>query len=158
MDLDRMTERLYGIPFDPSHLPDPMETSFDDLEARVAGVINELWRGRDQWRQNAREPRPIWPLSLRMTAMYLNMCDAFHGCGAAFMKKAVAGDESAFVEEYENCEITTRLGRASCFLARTVKMLRILGFRARVVAIGGDAHYHGMCEESVGLLAALKRV
>ena len=157
MDFDGMTKLLYRIPFDPSHRPDPMETSFEELEARVADVVNEMWRNQDQWKQHALDLHPIWTVSLRMTAMYLNMCDAFHGCGADFIRKAATGDDSAFVEQHENSEIRTKLGRVSCLLARTVGMLRILGFESQVVGIGTDAHYHGMCEESSKLLAALKQ-
>ncbi len=156
MDLEKMTERLYRTPFGPSDRPDPIETSFDQLEARVIGVINELWQSRDQWQQHASDLHPVWLASMRMTAMYLNMCDAFHGCGADFMKE-VSGNESEFVEKYQDGDVHTRRGRACFLLARTVKMLRILGFTSPLVAISGDAHYHGMCEETVGLLAALKR-
>ncbi len=88
--------------------------------------------------------------------MYLNMCDAFHGCGADFMRE-VSGDDAKFVDLYQDCEAHTGRERACRLLARTVKMLRLLGFASPVVAIGGDAHYYGMCEETNALLTALKR-
>lgn len=156
MDLDAITERLHQIPFDPINRPDPMETSFGELERRVRGVIEELWRHRDQWRTHANVLHPIWPAALRVTAMYLNMCDAFHGCGKEFIIEAASGDEP-FIQKHEDSDSSTALGRASRLLARTVRMLRLLGFRSSVVAIGGDAHYEGMCEETKGVLAALRQ-
>jgi predicted aminopeptidase len=156
IEFEKMTKSLFRIPFEPSDRPDPMETSFDLLEARVQGIINELWHGREQWQSHISDLHPIWAASLRMTAMYLNMCDAFHGCGADFMREA-SGDESKFVEQYQDCATGTRLGRAGCLLVRTVRMLRILGFRSPLIAIGGDAFYHGSCEETAALLAKLQK-
>ena len=155
--LGSMTKQLHQIPFDPAERPDPMETSFTELETRVGGVLDELWRYRDQWTPHATHLHPVWSASLRVTAMYLNMCDAFHGCGRDFMTEAASGDESTFIQKHEDSGLSTELGRASRLLARTVRMLRLLGFKSCVVAIGGDALYYGMCEETKEVMAKLRQ-
>ena len=128
MEIPEITKRLFRIPFDPVNSPDPMVAPFDPLERNVQGVLNELWDNREQWQDDVTDLHPIWIASLRMTAMYLNMSDAFHGCGGQFMEEAV-GDETPFLEKYQNCEPQNKLQRACLLLARTVSMLRILGWR-----------------------------
>ena len=154
INLEELTEMLFVVPYPPSERPDAMGNSFEALEKRVARLINHLWDNQQILEDNAKKLHPIWMVSLRMTVLYLNMSNAFDGCGGEFIKASL--EEKSFIEKYQNIEGKSRLERASCLLSKTVVLLRNLGFSNQLISIGGDAAYYGVCKETLGILDKLK--
>ena len=154
IDIEEFTEMLFVVPYPPSERPEPMGNSFEELEKRISRLIDYLWDNQQVLEDNTKRLHPIWMVSLRMTALYLNMSNGFDGCGKAFMTGSL--EEQSFVERYQNIKGTSRLERASCLLSKTVVLLRRLGFNNPLIAIGGDAAYYGVCEETLNILEKLK--
>ncbi len=155
MEFEKMTAKMWEIPWSPPNIPDPMSVSFRELEERIKPVVNELWKCKEELEDQVSELHPIWAVSLRMTVMYLNMSDAFYECGIEFMQ--AASDESSFIEKYDSSKGKNKRDRASRLLARTVKLLRVLSFQSSLISIGSDSHYSGAsCEETNQLLNKLR--
>ena len=135
---------------------EPIIISFEELKERINDVISELWETKDQMELQASNLHPIWKVSLRMTVMYLNMSEAFRGCydtssGIKLIKEST--NEQLFIEKHQISNKKSKQYRASKLLARTVKLLRILGFQSPLISIGRDSHYRGSsCEETKQLL------
>ena len=154
INLEELTEMLFVVPYPPGERPDAMGNSFEALEKRVKRLINHLWNNQQILEDNAKKIHPIWMVSLRMTVLYLNMSNAFDGCGGEFIKASL--EEKTFIEKYQNIEGKNRLERASCLLSRTVVMLRKLGFNNQLISISGDAAYYGVCKETLDILEELR--
>ena len=154
INLEELTKMLFIVPYPPSERPEPIGNSFEALEKRVTRLINYLWDNQQILEDNAQKLHPIWMASLRMTVLYLNMSNAFDGCGGEFIKACFK--EKSFIEKYQNIEGKNRLERASCLLSKTAVLLRNLGFSNQLIAIGGDAAYYGACEETLGILDKLR--
>ena len=154
MDFDNMTVRLWNIPWPPPDIPDPMSVPFRDLEGNIKAVVSELWKGRRELEARSPHLHPIWKASLRMTVMFLNQSDAFHGCGAKLLEEG--SNEQAFIEKYKGAKGKTERIRACGLLARTAFLLRMMGFRSPLISIGRDLHYSGVCEETRQLLTGLR--
>lgn len=152
LDIKAVTKRLLGVPFPLTELPEPTATTYIELERRAGPLVDELWTNRTLWGQDVAALPPIWAVSLRTTAMFLNLSEAFRECDRDFVEHATK-NEAAFVERYADCQGQTRCERASRMLARVVQMLRMLGFTSAIIEIGADRMYSGRCEETDRLFA-----
>lgn len=150
--LDELTNMLFAFPWPSTERPEPLGNSFESLERRISPMLECLWNNQ-QLLEHPEKLHPIWIVSLRMAALYINMSDAFDGCGRSFMESTL--EESAFVDEHQNSNGKSRMERAGRLLSRTVVLLRKLGFCSPLVAIGADAFYFGRCEETLGMLQRL---
>jgi hypothetical protein len=151
--LKELTDMLFAFPWPPEERPEPMGNSFENLERRITPMIGYLWDNQ-QLLASPEKLHPIWIVSLRMAVLYINMSNGFDGCGRDFMTATL--EESSFLAEHQNNTGKNRLERASRLLSRTVVLLRKLGFRSQLIAIGGDAFYFNQCEETLGLLQNLR--
>lgn len=154
ISVPKLTEMLFVVPYPPEKKPDPMGNSFENLEKRIAKLIDYLWDNQRILEDNKNNLHPIWKVSLRMTILYLNMSNGFDACGGEFTKASL--EEKEFVENYQNTEGNSRLDRAARMLSRAVALLRKLDFSSQLLSIGGDAAYYGACEETAGILNELK--
>ena len=150
---DELASMLFSFPWPPGERPEPMGNSFETLERRIALMIDHLWDNQ-QHLANPEKLHPIWMVSLRMAVLYINMSNGFDGCGREFVESTQ--EESSFLAEHQNSNGENRLDRASRLLSRTVALLRTLGFRSPLIAIGADAFYYEQCEETLGCLQKLR--
>lgn len=145
LDVGSLTERLVCA-LAPA-LPDPIETPFEVIEPRFAAAINQLWACRDTWRPIALECAPLWVFPIRIMIMYLNLSDAFYGCGTAYL--AAARREDEFLARHRDAVgASSRLELASRLLARAVMLAREMGFHGKLFTGSADLHYSGACSES----------
>lgn len=144
---------MYNIPFSPEEFKDPSEVQFKDLEKRNRIIIDTLWKYKEQLDPELAKSLPIYVASLRMIVMYLNMSEAFFSCGEEFMMSAI--NEADFVRKYQDLESRLIINRASNLLARTVVLLRNLGFKGSLISIDSDLHHYERCEETKEWLNAV---